>query len=245
MLGQEKQLVRSCQQYPKTSRSFSCSYALVWNTSSRLWGSKSLCGSQPHLCVPLPLCHLWRAFSGAFPSSKPGARGGVPAWLQLELSWLPLRPAPSHPRLGTMGHPVLGRKLKNTWKETTNDASYLEILSCMTRSTLNSHWGRMGAQHLSDKTEVVVHWLEKWGIHWICTIYQLIPQQTIINMVRKHRDGLRAQRWGFGEILKKLMSVLWYTRKKIIPSGCFKRRFSFIYTVSYGKWHLVSRKYKE
>lgn len=150
---QEKQLVRSCQQYPKTSRSFSRSYALIWNTSSRLWGSKPWYGSQPQLCVPLLLSHLQHTFSGACPSFKPGARGGVPAWLQLELIWLPLCPAPSHPRLGTMGNPALGRKLKNMWEETPNDASYLGSLPCIARSTLNSHCGQMEAEHFSGKRQ--------------------------------------------------------------------------------------------
>lgn len=31
---------------------------------------------------------------------------------------------------------------KNMWEETPNDASYLEILPCMARSTLSSHWIR-------------------------------------------------------------------------------------------------------
>lgn len=101
---------------------------------------------------------------------------GVESLLGFSWSWAGSICALLHPRLGTTGNSVLGRKLKNMWEETHNNASWVEILSCMTRSTLNSHWGQMGAEHLSDKTEVVVHWLEKCGIHWVCTIYQLIRQ---------------------------------------------------------------------
>lgn len=166
---------------PKILGVLAVQYALVWNTSSGLSGSKSWCGSQPQLCVPLLLYHLWCVFSSACPFFKPAgpfteARGGVTAWLQLEHGRFPSHaacPAPSHScqaGLQATQTPVLIRKHANTWEGTHNNILHLEALSCKIRSTLNSQWCQMGAgstEHLSDKIEVVVQWLEKIGIHWI------------------------------------------------------------------------------
>lgn len=167
---------------PKILGVLAVQYAVVWSMSSGLSGSKSRCGSQPQLCVPLLLYHLWCVFSLACPSFKPAgplpeASGGDTAWLHLEHSWLPSHavcPAPSHSRrssgLQTTRNPALISKHANTWEGTWNDVSYLEALSCKIWSTLNSQWCQTGAgstEHLSDKTEVVVQWLEEIGIHWI------------------------------------------------------------------------------
>lgn len=143
-----------------------------------------------------------------------------------------------------------------TWEGTHNDDLYLEALSCELWSTVNSQWCwiRAGsAQCLSSKTLAFLKcWTSDWGSGTVAGKDRDPPDlaQFASYFCSKWLSTGRKQRWLEGTKMKVWgNSEKWAhydtLKTEIIPSGCFRRRLSFIYTASYGKWHLVSRKHQD